>query len=145
MNATHDARPVLALVDDDTHSARLLLRSLGSHVDARTRWLGNGRRAVRLLNDDAARAWPELVIVDLKGHSGATRDFIAHIVQAANENGTLVVAMAPSLEREEREALLQAGAAAVFERHSDITAYRREAASIVSFWARHRDPEQVGA
>lgn len=144
MNAALDTRPLLALVDDNSHSARLLLRSLGDQVQARTRWLGDARRAVRLLAEvGEAGNWPELMIVDLKSRSSATRDFIAHIRLAANENGTLIVAMAPSLERDLRDGLLEAGAAAVFERHSEINAYRREAASIMSFWARHQRLDQV--
>ena len=77
-----------------------------------------------------------LAVVDLKSSSTATRDFIARLKTRAPS--LLVVAMATSLDRETRGALIEAGAAAVFERHSDIDLYRREAASIVDFWARQR-------
>ena len=56
----------------------------------------------------------------------------------------LVVAMAPSLDREVRNGLLDAGAAAVFERHAELNAYRREAANIVGFWVRSQRLDAVG-
>ncbi|MFT3980650.1 MAG: hypothetical protein QM687_09300 [Ferruginibacter sp.] len=52
--------------------------------------------------------------------------------------------MAPTLDRDIRNELLDAGAAAVFERHSDITLYRREAASIIGFWVRNQRLDAVG-
>lgn len=146
MNAVVTSRSRWALVDDDSHSARLLLRSLFDHSAPRTRWLGDGRRALRSLAEvGGEEGWPELIIVDLKSRSSATRDFIAHIRMAASENGSTIIAMAPSLERDLRESLLEAGAAAVFERHGDINAYRREAAGIINFWARNQRLERVGA
>jgi DNA-binding response OmpR family regulator len=147
MNALNDNRPVLALVDDDSHSARLLLRHLGDAGALRFRWLGDARRALRTLMTPAAgngATWPEILIVDLKTRSSATRDFIAHVRMAAHEAGTMIVAFAPSLDRTTRESLLEAGAAAVFERHPDPAAYRREAESLISFWARHQRLDRVG-
>ena len=41
--------------------------------------------------------------------------------------------------------LLDAGASAVFERHSDISLYRREAGNIVAFWVRNQRLDAVGA
>ena len=52
--------------------------------------------------------------------------------------------VAASLDRDVRNELLDAGASAVFERHSDITLYRREAASIVAFWVRNQRLDAVG-
>ena len=56
----------------------------------------------------------------------------------------VVVAMAPTLDRVVRDALLDAGADAVFERQADLQAYRSEAASIVSFWVRNQRLDAVG-
>ncbi|HTM79163.1 MAG TPA: hypothetical protein VL133_16235, partial [Devosia sp.] len=55
-----------------------------------------------------------------------------------------VVVMAPQLERAAAEALHDAGAAAVFTRHAERDAYRREAANIISFWARSQRLDAVG-
>ena len=76
------------------------------------------------------------LIALVKSTSIATRDFIERLQTRAPS--VLVVAIATSLDRETRGRLIEAGAAAVFERHSDIALYRREAASIVDFWARQR-------
>ncbi len=83
-----------------------------------------------------------MAVVDLKSSSTATRDFVARLKQRVPE--LLVVAMAATLDREVRNELLEAGASAVFERHSDITLYRREAASIVAFWVRNQRLDAVG-
>ena len=83
-----------------------------------------------------------MAIVDLKSSSTATRDFIAALKHKVPQ--LLVVAMAPSLDRDVRNVLLDAGASAVFERHSDISLYRREAANIVAFWVRNQRLDAVG-
>eukprot|EP01036_Dinobryon_divergens_P048911 gene48910-65583_t len=75
---------------------------------------------------------PLFVIADLKQSSVATRDFVAALKATAPR--VTVVAMAPSLQKSVRDCLLEAGAAAVFERHADVNLYRREAASIIAFW-----------
>ncbi|HEV7717727.1 MAG TPA: hypothetical protein VGO70_02000 [Arsenicitalea sp.] len=148
MNALIDDRQLLALVDDDAHSARLLVRTLADQGSPRTEWLGGGLDGARLLSEmlqENRTQWPSLVIVDLKHDSNATRDFIAGFRPLANDKSVLVVAMAPTLDRKQRETLLDAGAAAVFQRHAEIAAYRAEAANIIEFWARHQHPEPVGA
>jgi DNA-binding NarL/FixJ family response regulator len=90
-----------------------------------------------------ARPGRPMVIVDLKSSSTATADFIARL--RADCPSLLIVAMAPSLDREAREHLLHTGAAAVFERHSGIEPYRAEVRSIVGFWQRHQALHAVGA
>ena len=52
--------------------------------------------------------------------------------------------MSPTLDRETRNGLLDAGASAVFERHGELNAYRREAANIVGFWVRSQRLDAVG-
>ena len=83
-----------------------------------------------------------MAIIDLKASSTASRDFIIQMRRKAP--GLLVIAMAPTLDRETRNALLDAGAAAVFERHGELNAYRREVASIVGFWVRSQRLDAVG-
>jgi hypothetical protein len=83
-----------------------------------------------------------MAVVDIKASSSATRDFIARLTHRVPQ--LLVVAMAASLDREVRNELLEAGGSAVFERHADINLYRREAASIVGFWARNQRVDEVG-
>lgn len=147
MNALLDDRQLLVLVDDDAHSARLLVRTLAEQGSPRTEWLGGGLDSARLLAemlDENRTQWPSLVIVDLKTNSQATGDFIAGFRPLAEDKGVLVVAMAPTLDREHRDALLAAGAAAVFQRHAEIGAYRAEAANIIEFWGRHQHRVPAG-
>ncbi len=136
-------QPALALVDDDFHSARLLTRMLEAHGGPGVTRLDDPELALGTLADtnlpDVAQA---MVVVDLKSSSDATREFIVRLRAAAPQ--ILVVAMAPSLDRDLRNRLLDAGAAAVFERHADITLYRREVANMVAFWVRHQRLDAVG-
>jgi CheY-like chemotaxis protein len=128
-------QPAIALVDDDYHSARLMTRTLEACGAPAVSRMPDAERAI----DAIAGMTPQagfLAVVDLKSSSAATRDFIARLKNRAPS--ILVVAMATSLDRETRGELIEAGAAAVFERHSDIALYRREAASIIDFWARQR-------
>lgn len=134
----------VALVDDNVHSARLLLRTLAGR-GCRARWLGNGERAARSLEAafQGAEAPPELVVVDLKSRTGASAEFIARFAKQAHANGTMMVAMAPSLAAEHREAALRAGAAAVFQRHANRADYHREICAMMEFWGRKEGPEEV--
>ena len=85
---------------------------------------------------------PLFVIADLKRSSVATRDFIAALKTAAPR--VTIVAMAASLQKPVRDGILEAGAAAVFERYADVNLYRREAASIIAFWVRGQHLDAVG-
>lgn len=145
MTIGSDKQPAIALVDDDFHSARLMMRMLAAHGGPQVEWLSEAGTAL-----DALAGYDALppitgkcmALVDLKASSTASRDFIFELRRRAP--GLLVVAMAPSLDRETRNALLDAGAAAVFERHAELNAYRREAASIVGFWVRSQRLDAVG-
>ena len=132
-------QPLIALADDDTESARTMLRTLGELGLRRVKWHGDAERSLRLFaetfHEDRTR-WPSLIVVDLKSSSTANADFI-RALSAIAPVPQLVVAMAPSLERDARTALIEAGAAAVFERHIDPGAYQREVASLVGFLDRH--------
>lgn len=140
-------QPFMALVDDDSHSARLMIRMLLAHGAPSVSWLDSEAVATaelgQLLNDRMATL-PGLVIVDLKSSSTATADFIARLRAMQDGSALLIAAMSPTLDREVREVLLNAGADAVFERQADIDFYRREAAAIVSFWVRNQRLEAVG-
>jgi CheY-like chemotaxis protein len=147
MNSHGAGRPFMALVDDDSHSARLMIRMLLAHGAPSVSWLdGEALAGVELgkLLADSRALLPGLVIVDLKSSSTATADFIARLRGMPDGTALLIAAMAPTLDREVREALLQAGADAVFERQPNIDFYRREAAAMVSFWVRNQRLEAVG-
>jgi CheY-like chemotaxis protein len=140
-------RAHLALVDDDTHSARMMIRMLLAHGAPSVDWLADADAAETTLRDALARSGSELptmVLVDLKSCSRATAEFVARLRAMPGAGDLLIAAMAPSLDRAYREPLLVAGADAVFQRHADANAYRREAASIVSFWVQHQRLEAVG-
>ena len=147
MNSLGAAQPFMALVDDDSHSARLMIRMLLAHGAPSVNWLDSEVTATaelgQLLNDRRATL-PGLVIVDLKSSSTATANFVAKLRGMQDGSALLIAAMASTLDREVREVLLEAGADAVFERQADIDFYRREAAAIVSFWVRNQRLEAVG-
>lgn len=139
--------PFVALVDDDQHSAHLLTRMLLAHGSPRIEWYGgavDGRLMLANVLSNPAADWPSLLIVDLKAHSGANLEFVASIQSLTLPRGVPVVVMAPPLQRQDREALHEAGASGVFFRHAELDAYRREAAGIVSFWARSQRLDAVG-
>jgi len=145
MTIGSDNQPAIVLVDDDRHSARLMMRMLAAHGGPHVEWQSDASTALETLA--AYDTLPPfngkcMALVDLKASSNASRDFILGLRRKAP--GLLVVAMAPTLDRETRNALLDAGAAAVFERHGELTAYRREAASIVGFWVRSQRLDAVG-
>lgn len=147
MNSHGAGQPFMALVDDDSHSARLMIRMLLAHGAPSVSWLDGEALATAELGkllDDSKAALPGLVIVDLKSSSTATAEFIAKLRGMRDGPALLIAAMAPSLDREVRDVLLHAGADAVFERQANIDFYRREAAAIVSFWVRNQRLEAVG-
>lgn len=144
MDALVENQPFVALVDDDPHSAHLLRRMLVAHGSPDVECYGDADASRLMLAEvlaDPTANWPGLIVVDLKAHSGATREFVDAIHPLARQKGVPVVAMVPA---HDGEALQPAGAAAMFLRHADIDAYRREAASIVSFWVRLQRPDAVG-
>jgi DNA-binding response OmpR family regulator len=138
---------LVALVDDDVHSARLLTRTLGQHGVLQTRWLGDAARSGRLLADafnTQSRTWPALVIVDLKAKSTAMHDLITAIRPMADVAGSMIVALSPNMEKSARNTLLMAGADAVFERQAELVAYQREIADMIGFWVRKQPLHAVG-
>lgn len=147
MNSHGAVQPFMALVDDDSHSARLMIRMLLAHGATSVNWLDSEAVATAelgLLLNDRKATLPGLVIVDLKSSSAATAEFVAKLRGMQDGSALLIAAMSASLDREVREVLLNAGADAVFERQADIDFYRREAAAIVSFWVRNQRLEAVG-
>ena len=147
MNKSVDNSPFVALIDDDQHSAHLLTRMLIAHGSPDVQWYGHAVDGVERLQSvlgNVSANWPGLVIVDLKSHSGANLEFVASIQQLARQKGVPVVVMAATLDRPGRQALEDAGASAVFFRQAELSAYRREAAGIVSFWARTQRLDAVG-
>lgn len=145
---TMSSKPFVALVDDDAHSARLMTRQLLAHGSPIVQWLDGAATAVAEIApalEDPKAERPALVIVDLKASSAATRDFIAALRKLDGAADLLIVAMAPALDKDIRDRLIDAGAEAVFQRHADADAYRREAASIVSFWVRNQRLNAIGA
>jgi CheY-like chemotaxis protein len=147
MDAYGAGQPFMALVDDDSHSARLMIRMLLAHGAPSVSWLNGEVLATaelgKLLDDDLAHL-PGLVVVDLKASSNATLDFVKKVRGMRDGRSLLIGAIAPNLERETREIYLSAGADAVFERRADIDSFRREAAAIVSFWVRNQHLDAVG-
>jgi CheY-like chemotaxis protein len=140
-------RPFLALIDDDPHSARLMTRMLLAHGAPDVSWLEGAQSAetaLRALLANQAAVLPGLILVDLKASSTATAEFIRNLRTVAGSRQLVVAAVAPTLARATREALIEAGADAVFERHANIDAYRGEASNIVSYWVRNQHLQAIG-
>ncbi len=147
MNEYVENAPFVALVDDDQHSAALLTRMLLAHGSPRIQWYGDAavaRSTITATLSDPKVNWPSLIIIDLKAHSLANIEFLRSIQPLAYQKGVNAVVMIPPGERQHREALEDAGASAIFFRHAELDAYRREAASLVSFWARSQRLDAVG-
>lgn len=137
----------VALVDDDAHSARLITRLLVAHGSPEVHWLETAESAAAEISKalaDPSAAMPELVVVDLKASSQATREFILALRKLEGTADLIVVAMAPDLDKDIRDELIDAGADAVFQRHADLDTFRREIAGIVSFWVRNQRLHAIG-
>lgn len=147
LNGYVEDLPFIALIDDDQYSAHLLTRMLIAHGSPEVQHYGNaieGLERIKAVLADPNANWPGLLIVDLKSHSGANVEFLASIQPLAHKKGVPVVVMTQALDHAAREAIYDAGAVAVFLRHPELDAYRREAAGIVSFWARNQRLGAVG-
>lgn len=147
MNVVTDDTPFIALIDDDGHSAYLLTRMLVAHGAPDVRHFGTvaaGEAFLASTLADIALEWPGMVIVDLKAHSGANLEFVSRNQALLRQKGIPLVVMTQTLDRAGRQALQEAGAAAVYFRAAELDAYRREAAAMVSFWARHQRLDAVG-
>lgn len=139
--------PYIVLVDDDHHSAYLLTRMLAAHGAPNIRhYAGDdeGEKTLAAILADHEAIWPGAVIVDLKAHSGANEEFVARNSALLRQKGVPLIVMAPPTGRTGRQSLLDAGASAIFFRQAELDAYRREAAAIVSFWARHQCLDAIG-
>jgi DNA-binding response OmpR family regulator len=147
LNDYVDNLPFVALIDDDQYSAHLLTRMLLAHGSPDVQHYGgaaDGLARIQNVLGNVSANWPGLLIVDLKFHSRANLDFVAAVQSLTRQKGVPVVVMAQTQDRAGRQALLDAGAAAVFFRQADLDCYRREAAGIVSFWARSQRLDAVG-
>jgi len=138
--------PYIMLVDDDEHSAHLMIRMLTAHGAPAIEWQSSTAQALSRLRTVLASAHdlPGLVIVDIKAHSGANLEFVASIATALRMAGVPMATMMPTFDGPTQAALRLAGVGGIFYRQADRDDYRREAASIVSFWARQQRLDAVG-
>jgi len=123
------------LVDDDIHSARLLVRTLVRLGGPTLTWYGRAERGLRLLANDfagAASRPPAAIVVDLKGSSAATATFIRHLRERLPAS-VPIAALAAERDTSMHNAILAAGATAIFARGPDAAAYRREVAKLAAF------------
>jgi CheY-like chemotaxis protein len=130
-------QPRAVLVDDDIHSARLLVRTLSRLGGPTLTWYGRAERSLRLLVDEFAgsrHSRPHVIVVDLKGSSAATAAFV-HRLRQHLPAAVPIVAMAADRDRPVHDAILAAGATAVFARGPDAAAYRSEVARLAAFLA----------
>ena len=147
MNDDLEDAAFLALIDDDAHSAQLLTRTLLDQGASGVHCYGDAGLAItrlRALMADPAATLPQLIIVDLKEHSGANLEFLETARQLLRNFGVSVVVLAAQKDEARRQALLANGAASVWVRHADRDAYRRVAADIVQFATHQQRLEAVG-
>lgn len=147
MNEYVENPPFVALIDDDPHSAHLLSRMLAAAGAPEIRYYGDAREGGIMLADafgGPASGHPAHLVIDLKAHSQANRDFLLTIRPLLHRTGLEAVVMAQTSDPLLARSLHEAGAAAVFIRHAELEAYRRQAADIVGFWARDRRLEAIG-
>lgn len=147
MNVVTNEPPFIALIDDDGHSAHLLVRMLRAHGAPEIKHFDTSSAGEAFLAEtlaDTNREWPGLVIVDLKAHSGANLEFVARNQALLRQKGVPLAVMTQTTDRAGRQTLQEAGASAVFFRQAELSAYRHEAAAMVSFWARNQRLDAVG-
>lgn len=147
MNDDLEDTSFLALIDDDAHSAQLLTRTLLEQGAPGVQNYGDAGLAMSRLNGlmaDPAAALPQLIIVDLKEHSGANLEFLETARQLLRHCGVSVVVLSAHKDEARRQALLANGAASVWIRHADRDSYRRVAADIVQFATHQQRLEAVG-
>lgn len=142
-----DTFPVIHVIDDDIHSARFLVGMLEKCGGPAAMHLGDayeGMAAVRRAceSDDGTR--PELLVVDLKSHSGAVLEFIARRGEWLRQNGVPLAVMVAPTDIPGRQKYYEAGADAVFFRQPELANYRREVAGIIGFWAQMQRLDAVG-
>lgn len=139
--------PFIVLIDDDAHSADLLRRMLTAHGAPDIRLYSSadeGMTELTRIVSDVANTWPGLVVVDLKVNSKANYEFLTRNHAALRQKGIPIAVMTAPTDRAGRQKLQEAGASAVFFRQAALDAYRHEAVSIVSFWARSQCLDAVG-
>lgn len=139
--------PLVALIDDDEHSARLLHKTLTAQGDLAVQHLGGGTiggERLHALLQAPASSWPDLVVVDLKANSRANTEFAEQHHAMLDAKGIPLVVMCRPIPRKDREVLHRAGASGVFFRQPERDAYRREAAGLLNFLARQPRPDMVG-
>jgi len=139
------AYPGFLLVDDDGHSARLLKRTLAGLSGEAVNWIDDadtGLRQIKTVLSGPDIGLFTMIIVDLKGSSRATSNFVARI--PGQRRGIPVVAMAFEDEPGAPRSLLQVGADAVFVRRAELLAYRAETAAIIDFQRRWSRLDAVG-
>lgn len=142
-----DFLPVIHVIDDDLHSARFLLGTLAKCGGPGAVHLGDEREGLSALQRSlalSAEARPELLVVDIKSHSGAVLDFVTRHGDWLRQNGVHLAVLIPPAETSVRDTYYEAGADAVFFRQPELEAYRREVAGIIGFWARTRRLDAVG-
>lgn len=125
-------RPSVGLVDGDVFSARVLMRSLAAGGAAEVHHYADAASAIVAI---AGRTTPHDVMV-VNAATGA--DDAAHTVALLSTllRDELLLALAPTLDRDWRERLLAAGAAAVFESTRDGNRLSREIDAMFEFWRR---------
>ena len=131
-------RPFIGLIDDDGHSAHLFIRMLAANEGPSVCHYGDADAGMADLAEvlgNPKASWPDLLVVDLKGHSDATLEFVRRHHVELRQKGVSLVVMVPPYDGVRRMTYLEAGAAAVFFRQPELNAYRQELTAITNFWA----------
>ena len=139
--------PYIGLIDDDGHSAHLFMRMLAANDGPSVCHYGDAETGIADLAEvlgNPKASWPDLLVVDLKSHSDANLDFVRRHHAGLRQKGVTLVVMVPLHDGARRKTYLEAGAAAVFFRQPELTAYRQELTAITNFWADNGRLDAVG-
>lgn len=127
------------LVDDDEFSARFFTSQLKVTAAGQTailvKHLDSATAGVQTLQSMSEETHlgelPDMVVSDLKSSSSANLKFLSEVTPILNHSGVSIVVFTSANEPKMNKALIDAGAVAVFERHSDLEKYRGELESLL--------------
>lgn len=131
------------LIDDDKFSARFFTRQLRKRAEGKAsivvKWLNTAKDGITALQSLSAKSandgLPNLVVVDLKTSSSANLEFLRSVSLQLQGTTLRIAVFTASKDVQTKQALTDAGATAVFERHSNLENFGAELDSLLQLSA----------